>query len=58
MVKQVKRNLNFSPKKLNDRAYRRLVVTQVLERLPLTPEIRGSNPAIGNFYSQSTALKR
>ena len=41
---------------------RAVVVAQLVERLPPTPEIRGSNPVIGKLLSniclQSTVLKR
>ena len=39
-----------------------MVVAQLVERLLLTPEVRGSNPVIGKFYIEhyflSTVLKR
>ena len=37
-----------------------LVVAQLVERLPLTPQVRGSNPAISKIYIErllSTVLK-
>ena len=34
-----------------------MVVAQLVEQSLLTPEIRGSNPVIDNFYSHSTVLK-
>ena len=33
-----------------------MAVAQLVERLLPTPEIRGSNPAIGKFYLLSTAF--
>ena len=33
-------------------------MTQLLERLLSTPEIRGSNPGIGKFYLLSSVIKR
>ena len=37
---------------------RAVVVSQLVERLLLTPNIISSNPVIGKFYLLSAALKR
>ena len=35
-----------------------MVVAQLTEHSPLTPEICSSNPVFGNFYLRLTVLKR
>ena len=52
-------NVKSSMLEPSNRSHDRVVVVgHLVEQSPPTPEIRGSNPVIGNFHLVLTVLKR